>query len=304
MHAVCCDLQRRGIAAWNVEYRRLGSGGGWPASLEDVQQAIRALPALAESRLDVGRVAIAGHSAGGHLALLAAAGGPYAGVEIAGVLALAAVSDLALADELGLGAGAVRELLGDDPAALLDASPRARLPLGVRHVHVHGDADDRVPVAMTTAFVEAAGREAAATVLPGVDHFALIDPSSAAWALAAGRLEELLYTAAEELDRRPVASGASARAAVVRPGRSHRVGHDAGFDPQSSFAPIRRARSPLHDPCAGRGRERASPLENVSAPELSRAIEEWSQGVSNPRPPECHSGALPTELWPLEQPPV
>ena len=192
MHDVCCDLQQRGVAAWNVEYRRLGTGGGWPESLQDVQQAIRALPTLNESRLDLGRVATVGHSAGGQLALLAGAGDPYAGVAIAGVLGLAAVSDLALADELGLGARAVSELLGGDVAALPQASPRAQLPLGVRHVHVHGDADDRVPATMTTEFVEAAGEEAAVTVLAGVDHFALIDPSSAAWAVAARQLDGLL----------------------------------------------------------------------------------------------------------------
>jgi acetyl esterase/lipase len=192
MHGVCCDLQERGIAAWNVEYRRLGTGGGWPASLEDVQQAIAALPTLDESRIDPGRVVLVGHSAGGHLALLAGAHDAYVGVTIAGVLALAAVSDLALADELGLGAGAVRELLADNLAVLPEASPRALLPLRVCHLHVHGDADDRVPVTMTTAFVEAAGREAAVTVLPGVDHFALIDPSSTAWAVAVRQLTELL----------------------------------------------------------------------------------------------------------------
>jgi acetyl esterase/lipase len=191
MHDLCCDLQRRGVAAWNVEYRRIGTGGGWPASLDDVRQAIAALPTLDEGRLDLGRTALVGHSAGGHLALLAAAE-RYGGITIAGVLGLAAVTDLALADELVLGAGAVRELLGDDQAALPQASPRARLPLGVRHVHVHGDADDRVPVSMTTAFVEASGPEAGVTVLPGVDHFALIDASSDAWAVAFRRLEELL----------------------------------------------------------------------------------------------------------------
>src|SRR5437764_13754969 len=34
------DLARRGIAAWNIEYRRIGDpGGGWPATLLDVASA-------------------------------------------------------------------------------------------------------------------------------------------------------------------------------------------------------------------------------------------------------------------------
>lgn len=194
MHGVCCDLQRHGIAAWNVEYRRIGAGGVWPRPIEDVERAVDALGDLDDDRLDLGRVAAVGHSAGGHLALLAAcrAQGRHAAVRLVGVLALAAVSDLALADRLGLGAGAVRELLGDDLAGLRDASPMALLPVGVTHVHVHGGADDRVPVAMTAAFVEAAGAEARILVLPGVDHFALIDPASAAWAAAVRLLEGVL----------------------------------------------------------------------------------------------------------------
>jgi acetyl esterase/lipase len=125
MHGACLDLQRHGIAAWNVEYRRLGTGGGWPASFEDVRTAASALATLDEGRIDLGRVALVGHSAGGHLALLAGAGGRCGGVGIAGVLGLAAVSDLELADRLGLGSGAVRER----SAA---TSPRSRRPRPAR----------------------------------------------------------------------------------------------------------------------------------------------------------------------------
>ncbi|HEX5782130.1 MAG TPA: alpha/beta hydrolase, partial [Solirubrobacteraceae bacterium] len=63
------DLVARGWAVWNIEYRRLGADGGWPATFEDVTAAIRALPLEAE------RVVAVGHSAGGHLAVWAAAEG-------------------------------------------------------------------------------------------------------------------------------------------------------------------------------------------------------------------------------------
>ena len=65
---VAADLAARGLAVWNVEYRRLDCGGDWPAPLDDVVAAATALP----QEIDPARVALAGHSAGGHLALLAA----------------------------------------------------------------------------------------------------------------------------------------------------------------------------------------------------------------------------------------
>src|ERR687884_433523 len=53
---LCGDLVRRGLAAWNVEYRRVGrgQGGGWPATLDDVAAAIDHLALLDDPRLDIG----------------------------------------------------------------------------------------------------------------------------------------------------------------------------------------------------------------------------------------------------------
>jgi acetyl esterase/lipase len=68
-------LKADGIASWNVEYRRLGQpGGGWPGTYLDVGRAVDHLHALARQyALDLGRVVVVGHSAGGHLAMWAAA---------------------------------------------------------------------------------------------------------------------------------------------------------------------------------------------------------------------------------------
>ena len=68
MDGPAADLTARGWATWNVEYRRLGaSGGGWPATFEDVAAAVDHLPDV-DAPLDLGRVSAVGHSAGGHLA--------------------------------------------------------------------------------------------------------------------------------------------------------------------------------------------------------------------------------------------
>src|SRR6266516_2333805 len=86
------DLARRGIVAWNIEYRRVGDpGGGWPTTLVDVASAADYIHTLAPTyTLDLKRVVTIGHSAGGHLALWLAArpripaGDPLAGSSIEG----------------------------------------------------------------------------------------------------------------------------------------------------------------------------------------------------------------------------
>jgi acetyl esterase/lipase len=169
MDALCEDLAAAGWAAWNVEYRRLGGGGGWPATFDDVTAAIDL----------VGSPAVTiGHSAGGHLALCAA-GHP----NVTRAVAQAGVVDLEEAIRLGLSRGVARELLGDGDLSL--CSPAARVPLGVPQLLVHGARDDTVPASMSLAYAErarAAGDPVDTAILPGVGHFEHLDPRSTAWA--------------------------------------------------------------------------------------------------------------------------
>lgn len=79
MTELCLDLAAHGWAAWNLEYRRVGGGGGWPTTFEDVATGVDALAEL-EAQLDLEQIVSVGHSAGGHLALwLAGRGGLPAG---------------------------------------------------------------------------------------------------------------------------------------------------------------------------------------------------------------------------------
>ncbi len=72
-HALATALTQAGYAVWNIEYRRVGeSGGGWPGSLQDITAALELLHTLQTERIDLTAMVIAGHSAGGHLALLSA----------------------------------------------------------------------------------------------------------------------------------------------------------------------------------------------------------------------------------------
>lgn len=208
------DLAARGIPAWNVEYRRVGGGagggGGWPGTLADVAAAIDRLTGLigsAGSDLglmpdDLAHVVTIGHSAGGQLAVWAAArGGLPAGapgaagaaaVRVVGAVAQAGVLDLVGAANAGVGGTAVPDLLGGSPAAVADrylvASPTARLPIGVPVRCVHALGDQNVPYSQSVDYVKAAraaGDDATLSTVAG-DHFTLIDVTSPAWATAVG----------------------------------------------------------------------------------------------------------------------
>jgi pimeloyl-ACP methyl ester carboxylesterase len=191
---LAADLATRGYAVATVEYRRVGQpGGGWPGTFSDIAAAVAAVPDLLAKELahrgappvNVDRPILAGHSAGGHLALWYAAVAPDA---MCGVLALAPVADLVAAARGRLGDDAVVGLLGGEPDALPDryasADPMAHLPLKVRTVIVHGTDDGPVPVELSRDYATAASRSGADTTLvelAGVEHFALIDPLSSAW---------------------------------------------------------------------------------------------------------------------------
>jgi acetyl esterase/lipase len=184
MDGLAADLTRRGWAAWNVEYRRVGpgAGGGWPRTGDDVAAAVDHLAGL-EAPLDLARVAAVGHSAGGHLALWAA-GRPDAIVPLTAVVGQAAVSDLDAAAALGVCGGMVERLLGGPPDGVPDryaaASPARRLPLRIPALLVHGDRDDTVPVEMSRAFAAASGCDLAE--LAGDGHYEHVEPGTRAWA--------------------------------------------------------------------------------------------------------------------------
>ncbi len=163
--ALAVDLTLRGWTSWNVEYRRSG--------LEDMLADVTA------ALVRCGPGTVIGHSAGGHLALWAAATG-----KAARVVSLAGVADLARAAREGIGGNAAVDLAGADPPA--GADPMRLLPLRVPALLVHGSEDDRVPVDYSRAFASASGAEL--LELPGAGHFDVIDPRSAAWAAVASRL--------------------------------------------------------------------------------------------------------------------
>ena len=173
MDALCADLAERGWAAWNVEYRRLGNGGGVPETLEDVSAAI---DFLAELRVDTSRVVTIGHSAGGHLAAWAATR-ENPRVAVTGVVSQAGVLDLAArrrAEPLQRGR---RPLPGraPDAARLPDRAPPARRPRAAhaRRPRRHRAGRDQRGVRARSG--------ATLIVEPDEDHFGHLDPDNPLW---------------------------------------------------------------------------------------------------------------------------
>ncbi|MFD3804842.1 alpha/beta hydrolase [Streptomyces sp. NPDC058611] len=214
-------LARRGFAVANVEYRR-GSpvphqnadgpvAGRWPETFDDVAAALDALPALAAAALpdaDVRRTVVTGHSAGGHLALWAAArhvlpaGSPWrlpSAPMLRGVVALAPIADFAVAEKLGVCGGASAQLLGGlehFAERLPYADPSALLPTGIATAVVQGRDDIVVPERVAESYVAAAARAGelvGLTLLDGVGHFPLIDPAADACAVVLEEIAQLAW---------------------------------------------------------------------------------------------------------------
>lgn len=207
----------------SVEYRRGGEeghgqesgadpvAGRWPETLDDVAAALDAVPALAARELpeaDVRRIVVTGHSAGGHLALWAAARhvlperSPWhlpAPPPLRGVVALAPIADFATAVELEVCGGAVSQLLGEggeSAGRTAQADPAALLPTGIATAIVHGEEDIVVPLAVSEAYVDAAaksGETVGLTLLGDVGHFPLIDPAADACAIVAEEITQLAW---------------------------------------------------------------------------------------------------------------
>jgi acetyl esterase/lipase len=179
------------------EYRRIGDpdvtpGRAWDAVAADVELALASAAGLVEAvaPVDARAPVIVGHSAGGQLALWSAArattqgdargaAGVAAPTPARATVALAPVADLHAAARLRLDGGAVEQLLGPDPDRYGEACPHCLpAPLGPVVV-LHGADDEQVPAALSQSYA-AAHPAPQLELLPGVEHFALIDPLSPA----------------------------------------------------------------------------------------------------------------------------
>ena len=214
---LCAALRAAGVAVWSIEYRRLGeAGGGWPATFQDVAAGYDFVGQLGEVYgVDLDRVVAAGHSAGGHLAFWLAgrhhiaAGSPIREPEpripMRGVVGLAGAVDLGLTIELSgqsTFAHDRREVYGlmggtpdEEPERYLAGDPGHLLPFNIPQVLLQGTEDDQIPGELPRRWAEKArrlGDTVVVTLIPRVDHFAVVDPESKAWPLVQAAILHLL----------------------------------------------------------------------------------------------------------------
>jgi len=201
-------LTRLGVATWSLEYRRIGNaGGGWPGTFADVARGTDHLRVLARAYpLDLKRVIVVGHSAGGELAMWLAGrdhlpkDSPlymYDPLRLEGVVSLAGITDLRkYRPNCG---DAVVKLLGGSPQEVpqryQQTSPLELLPLGVSQWLIHGVLDEIVPVSQSRDYKVAAGSrgdDVKLTIVAGAGHFDLIAPESSAWPAVEEAVRSLL----------------------------------------------------------------------------------------------------------------
>ncbi|GAB3127519.1 alpha/beta fold hydrolase [Tsukamurella serpentis] len=185
MSEMARSLVSHGVAVWNVEYRRIGAGGGYPTTLTDTAAAIdflQAVKAQHAPNLDLSNVVVAGHSAGGQLAVWASARsmltpgamGSVPAVTPAAVVSMGGVLDMrrAVAD----GNVNTRLFLGlpeEFPQQFAVADPIQNINPKVPVTCFNGTADRIVRPAGCEAFIAALsskGGRGEVVLLPGAGH--------------------------------------------------------------------------------------------------------------------------------------
>lgn len=198
-----------GYATWNIEYRALGTGGNWPIIFQDVNKAVDYSRELAQNYpIDINKVAVIGHSAGGHLALWTASRANIKStsdvytenpLSIRGVISLAGIANVTGNNSCG---GLASDVIGVpiSPSSntlserLLDTSPLQMLPIKIKTILISGGSDGIVPPSMGTEYSTEAtklGDDSLHYILQGLGHFDLIDSTKTNWALYQQSLQEI-----------------------------------------------------------------------------------------------------------------
>ncbi|MDG2420319.1 MAG: alpha/beta hydrolase [Gammaproteobacteria bacterium] len=173
-------LASAGYAVWSLEYRRTGDeGGGWPGTFDDIIAGINKTLDLAPYGVGVQDLALVGHSAGGHLAVLAGAHSDRLTVEPDLVVGLAAITNVT---SYSLGENSCQQatprfmggVAEEREEAFYDANPSNH---GIHSPTflLQGDIDQIVPPE------QALLPDATTVMTSGAGHFDWVHPGTAAY---------------------------------------------------------------------------------------------------------------------------
>jgi pimeloyl-ACP methyl ester carboxylesterase len=198
-----------GYATWNIEYRAIGTGGEWPIIFQDINKAVDYSRDIATHYpIDINKVAVIGHSAGGHLALWTASRTNIKSTSdlytenpltISGVISLAGIANVSGNNSCG---GLANSVIGVPISPItdtliqrrLETSPLQMLPTQIKTVLISGSVDGIVPPSMGTEYSTEAtkfGDDSLHYILQGLGHFDLIDPAKTNWSLYQQSLQEI-----------------------------------------------------------------------------------------------------------------
>ncbi|GAA4665727.1 alpha/beta hydrolase family protein [Gordonia humi] len=186
-------LAERGLAVYNVEYRRVGAGGGWPTTFADVAAAIDFIPKVdaANPEIDTDNVVVAGHSAGGQLAMWVGTRhkldddevGSHPAIRPNHVISLAGPLDMREAVERG--DDNIVGVLGGTPTKYPQryeqVDPIQNIDPEIPTVAMNGDKDRIVPAVLGENYVRAAKKAGAPStfvMVPGGTHTSIVDSRS------------------------------------------------------------------------------------------------------------------------------
>lgn len=194
-------ITRLGYATWNIEYRAIGTGGEWPVIFQDVGKAIDYSYVIAQQHnIDMNKIAVIGHSAGGHLALWAASRSKILSssllyspnsLPLRGVISLGGIADItrdnscysATSTVIGLPLNPLDAVLS---ARLQETSPQQMLPIQTTSILISGSLDNVIPSQISADYVTQAivlGDDSVHYTIDGAGHFDLIDPDRTDWVL-------------------------------------------------------------------------------------------------------------------------
>jgi acetyl esterase/lipase len=225
---LCAALKEEGIATWSVEYRRAGkTGGGWPMTFLDAAAGFDFVSTLADDyRLDLAQVLTMGHSAGGHLAFWIAGRhhiaaeselfAPRRQINLRGAISLAGAVDLRLTIKLSGDPAFARHrqdvygLMGgrpnDFPKRYQAGNPGDLLPFQAPQLLIQGSDDDQIPPGLPAAWAEIStrlGSHSTLKIIPGADHFDVVDPGSSAWQTVLMQVKSLINASGQETRQLP-----------------------------------------------------------------------------------------------------